>query len=483
MFRFKTLFGRLSATYFLILMIALLLVLTLAGSGLRQQSMVSERNDMAQVAESVNQMFVDNYNSGGTGTQILQDAQQIADFEKYDIWIVDNYDILGFEITGNQELSEYSSVLSSNKETIAQTVMSGKSASVVSGDGGVLSIPVITYGRPIAIDGEVIGAVYVHNRLEALGAALGTFYQQTFLACAISVIAALFLVLFTARRIERPIYEINQAARDIAKADFRRRLDVKDKSEIGQLADTFNMMAAELEKYESSRQGFVANVSHELKSPLTSIQGFVQGILDGTIDKKEAPQYLEIVLSETKRLNLLIVDLLDLAKAESGQFPLHKTEWDVNELLRTCIIRFIGKIEEKNIELVVNVPDEKTMVFADMDRMTQVVTNLIDNAVKFCEESGTVKIWTYFSEGRVHVNIANTGEIIPEEDIPFVFDRFFKVDKSHNRKAPGTGIGLSIVKNIVVQHDEKIWVNSRKGTGTVFTFTLSPALKAKNSKN
>ena len=160
---------------------------------------------------------------------------------------------------------------------------------------------------------------------------------------------------------------------------------------------------------------------------------------------------------------------------------MHMTRWDLSEMLRRSLIRFIGKIEEKNLELAVNIPEEQLMVLADQDRIAQVVTNLLDNAVKFCEMHGTLKLWVYCADAKVHVNISNTGEIIPEQDLPFVFDRFFKVDKSHNRKSPGTGLGLSIVKKILLQHGQDIWVNSKPGMGTVFTFTLEQAAEEKKA--
>lgn len=204
-------------------------------------------------------------------------------------------------------------------------------------------------------------------------------------------------------------------------------------------------MAEEIEKYETTRESFVGNVSHELKSPLTSIQGFVQGILDGTIEEQDKNQYLEIVLSETKRMNALIGDLLDLAKFESGQFPMNFTRWDINEVIRQCFINFITKIEDKSLDVTINIPDGKQMVYADKDRIMQVLTNLIDNAVKFCDNKGELKIWTHKDgNGVVQISISNTGKIIPEEDIPYVFDRFFKVDKSHNRKAPARALGFPL---------------------------------------
>ena len=297
---------------------------------------------------------------------------------------------------------------------------------------------------------------------------------------ALSLIVALALSLLSNNKTKRVLNSINYAARAFARGDFEARVDIKGAPrDLANLADSFNNMAESLQKYESTRQSFVANVSHELKSPLTSIQGFVQGMLDGTIEQKDQPQYLNIVLQETKRMNLLVVDLLDLAKIESGQFPLQMTQFDIAEELRRTLIRFLTKIEDKNIEVIADIPEEKLMVKADQSRIAQVLTNLVDNAVKFCNRNGTLKIWIYEADGRAHVNIANSGAYIPEEDLPYVFDRFFKVDKSHNRKSPGTGIGLSIVKNIIVQHGEKIWVNSRMGTGTVFTFTLRIAQTGK----
>lgn len=242
------------------------------------------------------------------------------------------------------------------------------------------------------------------------------------------------------------------------------------------------MMSAELEKYENTRQSFVANVSHELKSPMTSIQGFVQGMLDGTIEGNDQKQYLEIVLSETKRLNNLIADLLDLAKIDSAQFPMHMTVWDLSEMLRRSLINFMGKIEAKHLELAVNIPEEQLMVRADSDRIAQVLTNLLDNAVKFCDERGTLKIWVYCAENKVHVNIANTGECIPAADLPVCVRQVLQGRQIAQQKIPRNRLGLSIVKKILLQHGQDIWVNSKPGMGTVFTFTLEQAAEEKGEK-
>jgi signal transduction histidine kinase len=172
-------------------------------------------------------------------------------------------------------------------------------------------------------------------------------------------------------------------------------------------------------------------------------------------------------------MSALITDLLNLAKIESGQFPMELSEFDINELIRRCIIVFEQRIEEKKLIVNINLGEEKLMAWADEDRISQVVTNLIDNAVKFSYEGGELKVWTHVVENKVYVNIADTGEGIPQEEQQYVFERFYKVDKSHSRNKPGTGIGLSIAKRIIMQHGEKITLQSAEGKGTTFTFTLT----------
>jgi signal transduction histidine kinase len=209
------------------------------------------------------------------------------------------------------------------------------------------------------------------------------------------------------------------------------------------------------------------------------VQGFIQGILDGAIEEQDRDKYLEIVLGETKRMSTLINDFLNLAKIESGKFPMEFSEFDINELLRRCILMFEQQIETKKLEVDIRISEDKTMVWADENRISQVITNLVDNAVKFSFEGGSLGIWTETVDNKVLVNIADTGEGIPEEDQTSVFERFYKVDKSHSRSKAGAGIGLSIVKRIIAQHGEKIWLKSAPGEGTTFTFSLTRAFPEK----
>ena len=294
----------------------------------------------------------------------------------------------------------------------------------------------------------------------------------------ISIMVAFILVFFLSRRIVKPIKDISYAAGELSRGnlDWRVPVKLKNRDEIGELAESFNKMAEELKIQDGLRNTFIANVSHELRTPLTSIQGFIQGMLDRAIEEEDRDKYLDIVLVETKRMNTLISNLLSLAKIESGKFPVEFSEFDINELLRRCVIMFEQRIEEKHLEVSIQLREEKMMVWADEDRISQVITNLLDNAVKFSKDGGELKIWTHTIDNKVYVNIADTGEGIPLEDKPYIFERFYKVDKSHSRNKPGTGIGLSIVKRIIKQHGEKISLQSDEGKGTIFTFTLTKAV-------
>ena len=470
--RFKTVRSRLSATYFFVIAFCLIAVMLFTTFTVRPNEIDSCKQNLTESAESISKLL-DEY-SFNIDDSLKKNLEQIARYDNTQILIVDSYGIVRFEYTGSADLASNEQKLLAVRSDMLSEALAGRTVYNVGYDNDIYGTPVVSVCMPYSSGGNNIAGILVHTKMTRFKQMMSYFYVQILLSGVISALLAFLLVMHSSYKISKPLRKINLAARELARGNFEKHLDIQDENEIGQLADTFNMMANELQKYEYTRTSFVANVSHELKSPLTSIQGFVQAILDDTIEEADKKQYMEIVLAETKRLNTLIGDLLDLAKFESGQFPLNKTEWDINELIRQTLIKFITKIEDKSIEVVVNIPETHDIIYADKDRFAQVLTNLIDNAVKFCQPGGELKVWTHKLDGKINVSISNTGQTIPPEDLPFVFDRFFKVDKSHNRKAGGTGIGLSIVKNIIMQHGEDIWVTSKAETGTIFTFTVSP---------
>jgi len=228
----------------------------------------------------------------------------------------------------------------------------------------------------------------------------------------------------------------------------------------------------ELNQQEAAEVAFVANASHELRSPMTSIQGFAQGMLDGVIPPEEQPHYLTVMIEESRRLNSLIRDLLDLSRIESQLTPKNFIRFELHEQIRRALIGFEGRIEEKRIEPKLEFATVEAYVLGDPDRLTQVFINLIDNAIKYTPEGGSIRVWTYPTLGdRLMVGVTDTGYGIPQEDIPYIFDRFYKVDTSHSQKT-GTGLGLAIVKQIVEKHESTISVHSFPGRGTTFSFSL-----------
>ena len=231
-------------------------------------------------------------------------------------------------------------------------------------------------------------------------------------------------------------------------------------------------MVDDLQKLEEMRRGFIANVSHELRTPMTSIRGFIEGILDGTIPPDRQKDYLLIVRDETNRLNRLVNDLLDLAKMEAGEITLNIKPFDINELIRICVIKLETLITSKNIEIEANFENDNLLVSADRDSIERVIINLLHNAVKFSNENGKIILETVKNKDKVLISIKDSGIGIDENEQKRVWDRFYKSDKSRGKDKTGTGLGLAIVKNIVNEHKQDIWVESEIGLGTKFTFTL-----------
>lgn len=270
----------------------------------------------------------------------------------------------------------------------------------------------------------------------------------------------------------RRIKRINSATEKIARGKLDERVIVQGNDEISYLAENFNIMARAIEKSDSTMKDFVSNAAHELRSPMTSINGFVEGMLDGTIPPEKNKKYLEIVLSETKRLTNLVKVMLDLSRIESGRDKINLTKFDINETVRRVIIRLSQKFDTSGVIPEIDFENESQLVLADCDKIEQVLQNLIDNAIKFTPSGNTVKISTAVADKKVKVCVSDTGKGISEEDIKRIWDRFFTEDKSHNT---GTGLGLPIVKSIIEQHNEIIKVESRVGEGTTFIFTISKA--------
>lgn len=277
---------------------------------------------------------------------------------------------------------------------------------------------------------------------------------------------------FAKKILIKPLSEINNAAKKLAQGEVEKRVYIDSQDEIGDLAESFNIMAESLEKVDTVRREFISNVSHEIRSPITSIKGFVTGIIDGVIPRDRENYYLNIVNDEVSRLSRLVTDLLDISSMESGKFNLNIIEMDINEIITLCTLNLEGKIKEKNIKVDVIFNKNHEYCLGDRDRIIQVVTNILENAIKYGrEQGGRIQIETYSKGEYVYVSIFNNGPNIPREDINKIWERFYKTDKSRTNKI-STGLGLSIVRLILTQHNQDIWVNNIPDKGVKFTFTL-----------
>lgn len=323
--------------------------------------------------------------------------------------------------------------------------------------------------------GDITGVIYLHTPIPEIQRARYLLFRFFMISVAVSIIISIVLVYVFSLKISKPLKEINRAAKVIAGGEFRQRLNIKSQDEIGELAKSFNQMVVALENLEEMRRGFIANVSHELRTPMTSIRGFIEGILDGTIPPEKHKEYLTIVRDETKRLNRLVNDLLDLAKMEAGEIKLTFKKFNINELIRRSIIKFESWILKKNIKIEASFEEEEIFVNADIDAIERVVYNLIHNAIKFTPDKGKIDINVWTQKDKVYVSIKDNGIGIPKEEVNLIWERFHKSDRSRSKDKSGTGLGLAITRNIINDHKQEIWVESEYGRGAKFTFTLEKA--------
>ena len=328
--------------------------------------------------------------------------------------------------------------------------------------------------------GQVRGYAFASSNTSALNGYVADMFSTFILSAGLMLlISSLLSVVFTTR-LTLPLRRIAEAAREFGAGDFSTRVPVEGEDEVAQLAVTFNNMAANLEAIDSSRSNFMGNIAHELRTPMTSVKGFVDGMLDGTIPPELYNHYLGVVSQEVGRLTRLIQNMLDISKLEAGEYQVNARSYDVWESITGAALAAEQRIESGKIQIQGLVP-ERTMVYADPDLVHQVVYNLLDNAIKFTPEEGIIRFGVTRSGGQVTVSIWNTGPGIAPEALPFVFDRFFKEDRSRGLNTRGSGLGLHICKVLVNLSGGKIWVESQEGEWCRFSFTL-PAEGAKKGR-
>ena len=265
---------------------------------------------------------------------------------------------------------------------------------------------------------------------------------------------------------------MSYASKRYADGDFSYKVSVKGDDEMAELAMAFNKMASSLAVLESSRRSFVANVSHELKTPMTTIGGFIDGILDGTIDKSQEEHYLQIVSDEVKRLSRLVTGMLNMSKLEAGEMKINAKEFDISQSIFRTLLNFEKKINSKSIEILGLDTMQSVMVKADEDMLMQVIYNLIDNATKFTPNGGYISFKSFSDGEKAYVSVRNSGNGISAEELDKIFERFYKIDKSRSYDVKGAGLGLYIVKSIINLHSGEIKATSDHESYTDFSFWI-----------
>ena len=329
---------------------------------------------------------------------------------------------------------------------------------------------------PSQSESSIIGYLFLMplTQSEISFAALQIMYNEIggyfIVGALLAVIVAIIITLFLSRRILAPVKALSAAAQLLGKGDFSQRVQIRDKSEIGELASTFNSMAGNLERDEQLRRDMVADVAHELRSPLTNVRGYLEAIQDGVTKPDE--KTIGSIYDETMLLSRLVDDLQELSLAESGELKLYCQDEEMPELIQQAVSAVHAKAVDKGISLSMALPDNLPLVYIDFLRIKQVLLNLLENAIVHTPSAGMIKVGAQEKGDMVEISVTDTGEGIPAGELPNIFERFHRVDKSRSRATGGSGLGLTIAKYFVEAHSGKIEVQSEPGKGSRFAFTV-----------
>ncbi len=375
-------------------------------------------------------------------------------------------------VAAGGKVSESEAVLPRN---ILDEVNSGVAVSEFSELEGIFDAPHFFYAAPVFTNNEisVCGTVFACASSAALDELLGVMVKTVIVGSLWVMLAALVAVYIITQRVISPLKKMSHMAKEFAAGNFNVRVPVKGKDEVAELGVAFNNMAGALSQLEVMRNTFIANVSHDLRTPMTTISGFIDNILSGAIPKEKHAYYLGLIRAEVQRLARLVSSLLDISRIQAGDRKFEMKPFDVCEMARLILISFEQKINDKNLDVEFACDEERMTVEADRDAIYQILYNICDNGVKFSSVGGKLRVTLKKIEGRhVQISVYNEGEGIAAADLPFVFERFYKGDKSRGLDKSGVGLGMFIAKTIVDAHHEKIWVESEEGKYCQFHLTL-----------
>lgn len=432
-----------------------------------QHYMKEKRNELIQQGRKVSTAFSNAYKTGNL-SNLSYELQVLEEYMGAGILMV-NED--GVVVLASPGLDEMMIGQSFAYQELVDGVKEGNIVSLVTKATTLFDVPTLVVGYPLSV-GEMAG-IFMCRSMPEMEQSLTQMYEVGATSIFIVFLFAVAVSYITSKKMTRPIKEMNDAAKVIASGNFEHRVEITSHDEMGELGKSFNYMAESLQNNDMTRRDFIANVSHDLRSPLTSMQGFLTAMLDGTVPMEKQHKYLQIVLEETLRLSRLTEGIVELSRAESSKIILDETDFDLNGLIRDNINLLEPQLNEKNAVIKAIFADQITLVHGDIDKISRVIQNLLSNAVKFSPVGGLIEVETTKTERKkVLVSIKDHGVGINQEDQKYIFDRFYKADRTRNQDMEGSGIGLAIVREFIQAHNEGITVKSVEGEGSTFVFSL-----------
>ena len=395
--------------------------------------------------------------------EVTSQIRALSKYLKAEIWVVNRQGTVVMDSLGGSRVQ--SSINGFDPASI------GNRSYTIGDYYGMFSGNVLSVSAPITGNYNTYGYVLIHLPISEINQSQNGILSILYITSAVLFGLSLIILLVFTQTVYLPLRKITVGANEYAAGNLDYRIDVKTHDEMGYLSDTLNYMSDELNKMEEYQKNFIANVSHDFRSPLTSIKGYLEAILDGTIPAEMYEKYLSRVISETERLHKLTESMLTLNSLDARGY-LSRTNFDINRVIKDTAASFEGTCESKNVSFDLTFSDDIQMVFADLGKIQQVMYNLIDNAIKFSHHDSTIYIQASGRYEKIFVSVKDTGIGIPKDSLKKIWERFYKTDLSRGKDKKGTGLGLSIVKEIIQAHGENIDVVSTEGVGTEFIFSL-----------
>ncbi len=463
----KTLYPKMLVGYLLYGILGFLLIATFTTYATTQYIEKKEAAGLYREANLISTNYAQNfYNQSMTLSEIETQLSTIGTYLNAEIWIVDTRGTLILNSADEE------SVLSPGTVEDFDITDFGNRYYQIGTFYDSFDEDTLSVFSPITVFYKVRGYVIIHKPVSSVTQGINSLMNISYVTQLLLFGVAFLILLNFTFVVYLPVRKITKVADEYAAGNFEHQIAVHSNDEIGYLAASLNYMANELNTLEDDQKKFISNVSHDFRSPLTSIKGYIEAMLDGTIPPEMQEKYLNIILFETERLNKLTQSLLELNKYGSKGVMLDVSEFDLNDTIKMTVQTFEGKCKEKHLRFDLILTGKELFVKADFSKIQRVLYNLIDNAIKFSHNDSVITIETTERNEKVFVSVKDTGIGIPKDSLNKVWERFYKTDLSRGKDKRGTGLGLSIVKEIIQAHDENINVISTEGVGTEFIFTL-----------